>query len=132
MQLQSSIPADPVGARGPRRRVFAVTLSAAGAESEAPTRQPRQLPSNLFVGSAFVVRLVARELFGCSLPVLGAAVASATVLWEAFVTPFEDTWDRHKKGRLTAEEPGELPGMSARHFPGDRGALRGRGRRRSA
>lgn len=40
----------------------------------------------------------------------------ATVLWEAFVTRFEDAWDRHKKGRLTAEEAGELLGMSARHF----------------
>ncbi len=39
-----------------------------------------------------------------------------TVLWEAFVTRFEDTWDRHKKGRLTAEEAGELLGVSARHF----------------
>jgi len=39
-----------------------------------------------------------------------------TVLWEAFVTRFEDAWDRHKKGRLTAEEAGELLGMSARHF----------------
>ena len=40
----------------------------------------------------------------------------ATVLWEAFVTRFEDAWDRHKNGRLTAEEAGELLGMSARHF----------------
>ena len=39
-----------------------------------------------------------------------------TVLWEAFVTRFEDALDRHKKGRLTAEEAGELLGMSARHF----------------
>jgi len=39
-----------------------------------------------------------------------------TVLWEAFVTRFEDAWDRHKKGRLTAEEAGELLGVSARHF----------------
>ena len=40
----------------------------------------------------------------------------ATVLWEVFVTRFEDAWDRHKKGRLTAEEAGELLGISARHF----------------
>lgn len=40
----------------------------------------------------------------------------AAVLWEALVTRFEDAWDRHKKGRLTAEEAGELLGMSARHF----------------
>ena len=39
-----------------------------------------------------------------------------TVLWEAFVTRFEDAWDRHKKGRLSAEEAGELLGISARHF----------------
>jgi len=35
-----------------------------------------------------------------------------TVLWEAFVTRFEDAWDRHKKGRLSAEEAGELLGIS--------------------
>jgi hypothetical protein len=40
----------------------------------------------------------------------------ATVLWEAFVARFEDAWDGHKKGRLTAEEAGELLGVSARHF----------------
>lgn len=40
----------------------------------------------------------------------------ATVLWEAFVTRFEDVWDRHERGRLTAEEAGELLGVSARHF----------------
>lgn len=40
----------------------------------------------------------------------------AAMLWEAFVTRFEDAWDRHKKGRLTAEEAGELLGVSARHF----------------
>jgi transposase len=38
------------------------------------------------------------------------------VLWEAFVTRFEDALDRHKRGRLTAEEAGELLGISARHF----------------
>ena len=39
-----------------------------------------------------------------------------TALWEMFVTRFEDALDRHKKGRLTAEEAGELLGISARHF----------------
>jgi transposase len=39
-----------------------------------------------------------------------------TVLWEAFVTRFEDALDRHKKGRPSAEEAGELVGISARHF----------------
>jgi transposase len=38
------------------------------------------------------------------------------VLWEVFVTRFEDALDRHKRGRLTAEEAGELLGISARHF----------------
>ena len=40
----------------------------------------------------------------------------ATVLWEAFVTRFEDALDRPKQGRLTAEEAGELLGLSGRHF----------------
>lgn len=40
----------------------------------------------------------------------------STVLWEAFVTRFEDALDRHKQGRLTAEEAGELLGISGRHF----------------
>ena len=39
-----------------------------------------------------------------------------TALWEMFVTRFENALDRHKKGRLTAEEAGELLGISARHF----------------
>ncbi len=61
-----------------------------------------------------------------------------TVLWEAFVTRFEDAWDRHKKGRLTAEEAGELLGVSARHFRQLRvryeeaGSLRGGGCGRAA
>jgi helix-turn-helix protein len=38
------------------------------------------------------------------------------VLWEAYVTRFEDALDRYKKGRLTAEEAGELLGLSGRHF----------------
>ena len=47
-----------------------------------------------------------------------------TVLWEPLVTRFEDVWDRHKKRRLTAEEAGELLGMSARLFPAVAGATR--------
>ena len=39
-----------------------------------------------------------------------------TMLWEAFVTRFEDALDRYKQGRLTAEKTGELLGMSGRHF----------------
>ncbi|HVZ06733.1 ISNCY family transposase [Rhodopila sp.] len=38
------------------------------------------------------------------------------VLWEAYVTRFEDALDRYRKGRLTAEEAGELLGLSGRHF----------------
>jgi hypothetical protein len=38
------------------------------------------------------------------------------VLWEAHMRRFLDALDRHKQGRLTAEEAGELPGMSGRHF----------------
>jgi len=38
------------------------------------------------------------------------------VLWEAHVRRFLDALDRHKKGRLTAEEAGELLGLSGRHF----------------
>lgn len=39
-----------------------------------------------------------------------------TVLWEVFVTRFEDVLARFTKRRLTAEEAGELLGMSGRHF----------------
>jgi hypothetical protein len=38
------------------------------------------------------------------------------VLWEAHVRRFLDALDRHKKGHLTAEEAGELLGLSGRHF----------------
>lgn len=38
------------------------------------------------------------------------------VLWEAHMRRFQDALDRHKQGRLTAEEAGELLGMSGRHF----------------
>jgi transposase len=40
----------------------------------------------------------------------------ASVLWEAFVVRFEDALGRYRKRRLTAEEAGELLGMSGRHF----------------
>jgi hypothetical protein len=40
----------------------------------------------------------------------------ARVLWEAYVRRFEDAFERYKKGRLTAEEAGELLGLSGRHF----------------
>jgi hypothetical protein len=38
------------------------------------------------------------------------------VLWEAYVTRFADAFDRYKKHRLTADEAGELLGLSGRHF----------------
>ncbi len=38
------------------------------------------------------------------------------LLWEVFVTRFEEALDGYKKRRLTAEEAGELLGMSGRHF----------------
>jgi len=33
-------------------------------------------------------------------------------LWEVFVLRFEEALERHRKRRLTAEEAGELLGMS--------------------
>jgi hypothetical protein len=38
------------------------------------------------------------------------------VLWEAHVRRFEDAHEQYKKGRLTAEEAGDLLGLSGRHF----------------
>ena len=38
------------------------------------------------------------------------------MLWEVFVMRFEDVVDRFTKRRLTAEEAGELLGMSGRQF----------------
>jgi hypothetical protein len=40
----------------------------------------------------------------------------ARVLWEVFVTRFEDAFERYRKRRLTGDEAGELLGMSGRHF----------------
>lgn len=40
----------------------------------------------------------------------------ASVLWEVFVTRFEDALERYRKRRLTGEEAGEVLGMSGRHF----------------
>jgi transposase len=37
-------------------------------------------------------------------------------LWEVFVARFEEALGRYRKRRLTAEEAGELLGMSGRHF----------------
>jgi hypothetical protein len=38
------------------------------------------------------------------------------VLWEAHVRRFQDAHEQYKKGRLTAEEAGDLLGLSGRHF----------------
>ena len=38
------------------------------------------------------------------------------VLWEAQVRRFQDALEQYKRRRLTAEEAGELLGLSARHF----------------
>jgi transposase len=37
-------------------------------------------------------------------------------LWEVFVLRFEEAMERYRKRRLTADEAGELLGMSGRHF----------------
>src|SRR6266436_4495686 len=39
-----------------------------------------------------------------------------TVLWEVFVTRFEEAFEQYKRQRLTGEEAGELLGMSGRNF----------------
>ena len=39
-----------------------------------------------------------------------------TMLWEAFVSRFEEAFEQYKRRRLTGEEAGELLGMSGRHF----------------
>src|SRR6476661_6968868 len=40
----------------------------------------------------------------------------ASVLWEVFVLRFEEAPERYRQRRLTAEEAGELLGLSGRHF----------------
>jgi hypothetical protein len=39
-----------------------------------------------------------------------------TMLWEVFVTRFQETFEQYEKHRLSGEEAGELLGMSGRHF----------------
>lgn len=46
----------------------------------------------------------------------GLRMRRTRVLWEAYVTRFEDALERYRRGRLTAEEAGELLGLSGRHF----------------
>ena len=38
------------------------------------------------------------------------------MLWEAFVSRLEDAFEQYQRRRLTAEEAGELLGMSGRNF----------------
>src|SRR5258708_31732685 len=40
----------------------------------------------------------------------------ASALWEVFVLRFEEAMERYRKRRLTAEEAGEVLGLSGRHF----------------
>jgi hypothetical protein len=40
----------------------------------------------------------------------------ASALWEVFVLRFEEALERYRKRRLTADEAGELLGMSGRNF----------------
>ena len=40
----------------------------------------------------------------------------ASALWEVFVLRFEEALERYRKRRLSAEEAGELLGMSGRNF----------------
>ena len=37
-------------------------------------------------------------------------------LWEVFVSRFVEAFEQYQRHRLTAEEAGELLGMSGRHF----------------
>ena len=46
------------------------------------------------------------------------------VLWEVYVTRFEGALDRYKQHRLSAEEAGELLGLSGRHFRGGQQSAR--------
>jgi hypothetical protein len=41
----------------------------------------------------------------------------ASALWEVFVVRFEEALERYRKRRLSAEEAGELLGMSGAQFP---------------
>jgi hypothetical protein len=40
----------------------------------------------------------------------------ATVLWEVFVTRFEEAFEQYQRRSLSGEEAGELLGMSGRNF----------------
>ena len=40
----------------------------------------------------------------------------ASALWEVFVLRFEEALERYRKRRLTADEGGEVLGMSGRNF----------------
>ena len=41
----------------------------------------------------------------------------ASALWEVFVLRFEEALERYRKRQLTADEAGEVLGMSGRNFP---------------
>src|SRR5207237_1355043 len=46
----------------------------------------------------------------------GQQMRRTTVLWEMFVSRFEEAFEQYKRRRLTGEEAGELLGMSGRNF----------------
>jgi len=46
----------------------------------------------------------------------GCRMRRTIKLWEVFVTRFEEALERHRLGRLSAEEAGEALGMSGRQF----------------
>ncbi|NDG47899.1 MAG: hypothetical protein EBY30_02275 [Rhodospirillales bacterium] len=46
----------------------------------------------------------------------GCQMRRTIKFWEVFVTCFEEALERHRLGRLSAEEAGEALGMSGRQF----------------
>src|SRR5438552_17824566 len=46
----------------------------------------------------------------------GQRMRRTAMLWEVFVSRFEEAFEQYKRHRLTGEEAGELLGMSGRNF----------------
>src|SRR5262249_61989649 len=46
----------------------------------------------------------------------GQRMRRTAMLWEVFVSRFEEALEQYERDRLTAEEAGELLGMSGRNF----------------
>jgi hypothetical protein len=51
--------------------------------------------------------------FACS---GGAGMRRTAMLWQVFVTRFQEAFEQYEKHRLSGEEAGELLGMSGRNF----------------